>query len=236
MSHRKAFKVACRAYAKQNNLTIPNGFALNDAYGPAARDLTQRIQERNRIKPDGNMTPETLLVVGRYLPAVTLGGRAYWAMRCVEGPLEVWGNNLGPYVQQIQRLGSELAPGSWPWCAATTSWAYRCAGWSSWAAFVKSHHEAWVPDWVRAAQTKRYGMSVVDWRRGRQGDAACWKWTQPVHQHIGLLGARPNQLTGVASTIEGNTSGSSSGSQDDGGGLWRRSRDVRPPHVVIRIV
>lgn len=232
---RGAYKRACVAYAKQAGIAIPKGINFRDSYGGPARTLTKRIQTRNKIKPDGNITPETLLIVGRYLPG-PLAFRAATCMELVVGPLEVWGNNLGPYVQQIQRLGSELSPGAWPWCAATTSWAYRCAGWKSWASFVKTHHEAWVPDWVRAAREKRYGMSIVTPRRARRGDAICFDWQgDRTHDHIGLIRARPNLATLNVPTVEGNTSPGTAGSQDDGGGLWLRTRNASAPQLLIRI-
>jgi hypothetical protein len=233
---RGAYKRACVAYAKQAGIPIPNGINYQDTYGGPARRLTERIQQRNKIKPDGNITPETLLVVGRYLPG-TLQDRAASCMELMVGPLEVWGNNLGPYVQQIQRLGSELAPGAWPWCAATTSWAYRCAGWKSWAAFVRTHHEAWVPAWVDAARQGRYGMSIVSARAARRGDAICFDWqADKTHDHIGLIRSRPNVATLNVRTVEGNTSPGTVGSQDDGGGLWLRTRNAAAPQLLIRIV
>lgn len=235
MRKNEAVKIALRDYAKQAGVRIPAGFAVNPAFGPAAVELVERVQRKNRIKVTGDLTPETLLVVGRWLPGSSVGRRAMWAMVAMEGPLETQGNNAGPYVQQIQRLGSELAPGAWPWCAATVSWALRCAGWKSWAAFVKHEPEAWVPGWVEAARKGRYGLSVVSWRAASAGDVAAWRWDSSVHQHIGIVMRRPGLVSGVALTVEGNTSSGSSGSQDDGGGLWRRERDVRPPHVVIRV-
>ena len=235
MTHRQASKIALRDYAMQASIQIPKGFNLDDSYGLAARELCKRVQRKNRIKQSGDVTPKTLLVIGKYLPG-TLQQRAVWCMRIVEGPLETEGNNRGPYVEEIQRIGSQLAPGTWPWCAAATSWAYRCAGWKSWAAFCKSMNEAYVPDWVAAARQKRFGMSIVSWRSARIGDAITFQFdTDPAQDHIGLILARPNLVTGVVKTIEGNTSNSEYGSQDDGGGLWRRTRNAKPPQILIRI-
>ena len=223
---RGAYKRACVEYAKQAGVKIPKGINYSETYGGPARELTKRIQARNKIKADGNITPETILVIGRYLPG-TLQQRAATAMELMVGPLEVWGNNLGPYVQQIQRLGSELAPGAW---------AYRSAGWKSWAAFVKSHHEAWVPAWVEAARAGRYGMSIVSGRSARRGDAICFDWqADQTHDHIGLVRSRPNLATLNVKTVEGNTSPGTAGSQDDGGGLWLRTRNAASPQVIIRI-
>ena len=232
---RGEYKRACVAYADQAGVKIPKGINYSDTYGGPARELTKRIQARNKIKTDGDITPETILVIGRYLPG-TLQQRAATCMELVVGPLEVWGNNLGPYVQQIQRLGSDLAPGAWPWCAATTSWAYRSAGWKSWAAFCKSHHEAWVPAWVDAARQGRYGMSIVGARSARRGDPICFDWqADQTHDHIGLIRSRPNLATLNVATVEANTSPGTVGSQDDGGGLWLRTRNAAAPQILIRI-
>jgi hypothetical protein len=231
----EAVKIALRDYARQSRIRVPAGFAVNPAFGPAAIDLTLRVQQRARLRQTGEITPETLLVIGRWLPGKSVGHRAVWAMVAMEGPLEIYGNNAGPYVQSIQRLGSELAPGSWPWCAATVSWALRCAGWKSWSAFVKNEPEAWVPGWVDAARAGKYGMSVAPWYTARNGDAIAFQLDADAHHdHIGFVLARPSLTTGIASTIEGNTSRTNVGSQSDGAGLWRRQREVKPPHVVIR--
>jgi hypothetical protein len=234
---RGAYKRASVAYAKQARIPIPKGINYRDTYGGPARTLTQRIQAKSNIKADGNITPETLLIVGKYLPG-PLAWRAATCMELVTGPLEVWGNNLGPYVQQIQRLGSELSPGAWPWCAAATSWAYRCAGWKSWAAFCKAEHEAWVPAWLAAARAGKYGMSIVtNPRLARRGDAITFDWNggDGVPDHIGLIRRRPNPATLNVLTVEANTSPGNAGSQSDGDGLWTRTRNAAKPHTLLRI-
>jgi len=235
VTHRQAAKIALRDYAKRAGIQIPKGFNLSDTYGSSARELCKRVQRKNRIKQTGDLTPKTLLVIGKDLPG-TMPERATWCMRIVEGPLETWGNNRGPYVEEIQKLGSQLAPGAWPWCAATTSWAYRCAGWKSWAAFCKGMNEAFVPDWVAAAEQKKYGMSIIGWRSSRQGDAITYQFDEDKQQdHIGLLLGRPNLVSGECRAIEGNTSSGEYGSQADGSGLWTRTRNAKPPQIIIRI-
>ena len=235
MTHRQASKFALAGYAKVAGIAIPPGFNTADTFGSAARTLARRIQRKNRLPQSGDMTPRTLLVVGRYLPG-GLGVRAQRCMRIVEGPLETLGNNIGPYVQEIQAMGAQFASGPWPWCAAATSWAYRCAGWTSWAAFCKGTEEAYVPAWVAAAKTGAYGMGVVGWRFGRVGDPIAYQFdADPELDHIGLLIARPNLLTGACLTVEGNTGPGDAGSQSDGDGLWRRSRNAKPPQIIIRI-
>ena len=234
MTHRQAGKVALRDYAKKHGIQIPPGFNTADSYGGPARELCKRVQRKNRIKMSGDLTPETLVKVGPYLPG-SMPQRATWAMRIVEGPLEVWGNNHGPYVQEIQRLGSELGEGDWPWCATAVSWALRSAGWQHWRAFVKGEAEAWVPAWVDAARARKYGMSIAPWYTARNGDAIAFQFdSDPHHDHIGFTLGRPNLTSGTVHTIEGNTSRTNVGSQADGAGLWRRQREAKPPHVIIR--
>ena len=234
MTHRQAGKHALKRYAEAHKIQIPPGFNLGDGYGGPARELCKRVQRKNRIKMTGDLTPETLVKIGPYLPG-TMVQRATWTMRIVEGPLEVFGNNIGPYVQQIQRLGSELGEGDWPWCAATVSWALRSAGWQHWRAFVKNEPEAWVPGWVDAARARKYGMSIVPWYTTRNGDAIAFQFdTDAHHDHIGFVLSRPSLTTGIAPTIEGNTSRTNAGSQSDGAGLWRRQRETKPPHAIIR--
>jgi hypothetical protein len=97
-------------------------------------------------------------------------------------------------------------------------------------------NEAFVPDWVAAAEQKRYGMSIVSWRSSRTGDAITYQFDEDKQQdHIGLLVTRPNLVTGACISIEGNTSSSEYGSQADGSGLWRRNRNAKPPQILIRI-
>lgn len=228
MTHRSAYKTAAIKYAQQARIPIPAGMNTSDTYGEAARTLTKAIQKKNKIKQSGDITPETLLVVGKYMPGATVGERAVWCMRCVEGPLEVWGNNQGPYVEQIQKIGTELTPGAWPWCAATVSWALRCAGWRSWAAFCKTGGEAAVITWKNAAQAGRYDLSVKNYRTGTTGDLIIFGTDA---HHIGFLNGRVNPVNGNVQTIEGNTSGPV-GKKD---GLWRRSRNATAPQMVIRV-
>ena len=97
-------------------------------------------------------------------------------------------------------------------------------------------NEAFVPDWVAAAEQKKYGMSIISWRSSRQGDAITYQFDDDKQQdHIGLLLGRPNLVSGECRSIEGNTSSGEYGSQADGSGLWTRTRNAKPPQIIIRI-
>lgn len=237
MSRDRAVKTALLGYAKQNNVEIPRGFNHKaNSFGRPAFELVKRVQEKSNLDPDGKVGPYTLLSIGRFFPGRRVGQKAMWAMIAMEGPLETGGNNIGPSVQAIQKLGSDLYPGSWPWCAAATSWALRCAGWKHWHAFVRNEPEAWVQGWVNSARSKEHGMRTVNWRAARQGDFICLNFdSSEPYDHIGVNRSRANQRTGTILTVEGNTSSGRSGSQDDGAGMWRRQRTATGQTVFVRV-
>lgn len=237
MTRNRAVKFALAGYAQANRVPVPAGFnPRSDGFGRQAFELTKRVQAKAGLRPDGNIGPYTLLAIGKFMPGKSVGEKAAWCMVAMEGALETGGNNIGASVQAIQKLGSELNPGAWPWCAATTSWALRCAGWEHWGEFVRREPEAWVQGWVDAAKAKKYGMSVVHWTLAKPGDFECFEFdgSYPV-DHIGAIRSRPNLRTGSILTVEGNTSDGQAGSQADGAGLWRRERNAKPPSVIVRV-
>lgn len=65
------YKSACAQYAEKVGIELPQGFlAHTEVYGPAARELTKRIQEINKIKADGSITPETLSIINGTTPTL----------------------------------------------------------------------------------------------------------------------------------------------------------------------
>lgn len=236
MSKNRAIKMALQGYAATHKIALPTGFnARSDSFGAPAFELTRRVQKDAGLKSDGAIGPYTLLAIGKHFPG-RVGQRAMWSMISLVGPLETGGNNLGPSVQAVQKLGSELNPGAWPWCAATTSWALRCAGWEYWGTFVRNEPEAWVQGWVNAARAGRHGMRAVHWSIARPGDFICMMFdgSEP-YDHIGIVRSRPRVTSGTILTAEGNTSNGDMGSQADGGGLWLRERAAGKPTLFIRV-
>jgi hypothetical protein len=82
-------------------------------------------------------------------------------------------------------------------------------------------------------------MSIVtNPRLARRGDAITFDWNggDGVPDHIGLIRRRPNPATLNVLTVEANTSPENvAGSQDDGGGMWLRTRNAAKPQLLIRI-
>lgn len=98
-----------------------------------------------------------------------------------------------------------------PWCAMFVSWVLDKSG-------IEGYKHAYTP--AGAELFKSQGR----WTQNpRPGDVAYFDFpdTLPRIQHVGFV---EKVSGGVITTIEGNTSGGSSGSQDNGGGVFRRQR------------
>lgn len=98
-----------------------------------------------------------------------------------------------------------------PWCAMYVSWVLDKAG-------IEGYKHAYTP--AGAELFKSQGR----WTQNpRPGDVAYFDFPDslPRIQHVGFVEKAGG---GVISTIEGNTSGGAAGSQDNGGGVFRRER------------
>lgn len=107
-----------------------------------------------------------------------------------------------------------------PYCAMGATWCYENEGDSP--AFVKGSRYAYVPYIVADARNGRYGLKTTE--DPIAGDLVCfdWQWDSE-YDHVGLF----EKWTGdyEFQTIEFNTSPQgSSGSQSNGGGVYRRTR------------
>lgn len=123
----------------------------------------------------------------------------------------------GHHDGNITKYWAELYPGGQgqPWCAAFQRWVdihakapdlpisnpYYCPTIATYA----RQHKLWLP---------------AD--QGSPGDMVLFQWKKNgVADHIGRIVSKGN---GSYVTIEGNTSGSNSGSQSNGGGVFKRTR------------
>jgi hypothetical protein len=106
-----------------------------------------------------------------------------------------------------------------PWCGAFVGYALRRV-----AGIQVPNGAVYTPNIIDCARAKTGGFEGwYPWARRRPGDLVLLKWPgiswEPC-DHVGIL-----DEDGVH-TIEGNTSPDSGGSQNDGGGVYRRRRDA----------
>ena len=119
--------------------------------------------------------------------------------------------------------GQEVSGGAYPWCMAFVQWVFHQTGVplparaASCSALMRAAQKkgAWVTEDFRPGDVVVYDFS------GKKG--------APVHCGIVERVAK----TGVTA-IEGNTSPGSSGSQDNGGGVFRRTRSRSTAEAYIR--
>lgn len=111
-----------------------------------------------------------------------------------------------------------------PFCAMGVSWVLDQA-----STQPPGGPFAYVPFGINAAA--REGR-LVDPRSAQPGDLVCFDWDDDGEaDHVGFV--ELNQGTHLQ-TIEFNTSGSWAGSQSDGGGVYRRTRDWDSVCAMIR--
>jgi len=105
-----------------------------------------------------------------------------------------------------------------PWCAMFVTWCYVQAGSH---AFVKGARYAYCPFIVFAARMGQNGLSVT--RDPKPGDLVMYDWHgDGVSDHIELFEEWVNRAQGTFKAVGGNTAPDDSGSQSNGGGVFRR--------------
>ena len=125
-----------------------------------------------------------------------------------------------------QRHGSYYGASGVPYCAMFASW---CTTGADGKSVLPGGDFAYVPYGINAA---RDAGRLVSSSSARPGDLVCFDWDgDEVADHVGLVEANYGSWV---QTIEGNTSSGSGGSQSNGGGVYRRSRDWDDVCAVIR--
>lgn len=85
-------------------------------------------------------------------------------------------------------------------------------------------HSAYTPAVVEWARRGLHGLKIVPISQAQPGDFLYFKWpgvSNDFCDHVGLVTSNVN---GVITTIEGNTSPGTAGSQNNGGGVYLRTR------------
>lgn len=128
-------------------------------------------------------------------------------------------SNRGPKIEDWER--ATLGSVGWPWCQAFVNAALVKGG----GAQLKS---AYTPAVVQWANEKRFGLKRVD--RPQPGDFVYFKFpgvSNAFCDHVGLY-------VGGGKTVEGNTSSGTQGSQNNGGGVYLRTRPASQIVAYVR--
>ena len=131
------------------------------------------------------------------------------------------GSNTGPRVRWYQRA-TTLRGSGWPWCAAFCVRMALEAGYRLPRA-ARSASVWAITEWARASHR-------LVRRAPLPGD---WVVLLGEGRHIGIVVSVHRD--GSISTLEGNTSSSSAGSQDNGGGVWPKRRSASDVVHVISL-
>lgn len=112
-----------------------------------------------------------------------------------------------------------------PYCAMFVSYVFNKAG-----ATCAGLPEAYCPYILNEA--KAAGKVLSDKKKAQPGDVVLFDWGgDGVCDHVGIV---EKNFGSYIQTIEGNTSSGSSGSQSNGGGVYRRTRAWSSVRAVVR--
>jgi hypothetical protein len=146
-------------------------------------------------------------------------------------------------VPQLMELGRKLGVGweagmGYPWCGYASFLSALARGGKAAKAGLIDHkfNALYTVDILANAQKAQNGLKVVGASQAKRGDLVMFNFPggDPRVDHIGRLRAAPSG--DFASTVEGNTSAGSAGSQSNGGGVYLRDRPMSDITAFIRDV
>jgi hypothetical protein len=132
------------------------------------------------------------------------------------------GSNNGPEIAVWGRNSIGVA-GGFAWCQTFANAVLVAGGGQQ----LKSAYTVAVVQWAREG---KFGLRVVRTSDRREGDFVYFKWpgvSRDFCDHVGVY-------LGKGKTLEGNTSPGTSGSQNDGGGVFIRTRGLGNVVAVVR--
>jgi hypothetical protein len=145
------------------------------------------------------------------------------------------GSNRGLYIDQWQ--GRFHMRGQ-PWCGAFVGAMCEMAGAKLTARIV------YTPYIFTDANAHANGLNGVVWQRGKgfllngvhahSADLVLFDFGTKGIKHVGML-VKPYSGGRFVQTVEGNTSFGDGGSQDNGGAVARRKRDIGLVHSIVRV-
>lgn len=135
------------------------------------------------------------------------------------------GSNDAPFLAEWRKLLGLAWMRGQPWCGMAC-----IAGWQFGGRKRLPDGTVYTPN-ICAGAPGPYGHKVRP-EDARKGDLVVFNFGSGIAKHVGL--ARGPAKGGVIPTIEGNTSAGNSGSQANGGGVYKRTRSVGLVLCVVR--
>lgn len=118
-----------------------------------------------------------------------------------------------------------------PWCAMFVSW---CGVASSSSTFKQGVRYAYCPYIEADASSGKNGLALIGASAVEKGDLALFNFGSGEAKHVGLVESI-DVKGGTVTCIEGNTSEGDGGSQDNGGGVYRRTRPISHVRRFVRV-
>jgi len=212
----------------------PKGWPINNGMGPLTKRQIARFQAAHGLTASGKVGPKTTKALNAPGTRKAPGERARavnWAksrVGIVEHPA---GSNQGPKITAWQEL-SGYPGGGVPWCQCFVNA-------SAYVGTRKRLKPALIGGYtvsvVNMADRGDHGLKRISLEAAQPGDWLFFNFPGGESvDHVGLFMSRDGS---TVHTIEGNTSAEgASGSQSNGGGVFRRTRNrsliaavVRPP-------
>lgn len=209
-------------------------WGFNGGYGPITQRQVRKFQKSHGLRPDAIVGLDTWKALRAPATARSTGERARavnWAKSRVGVVEHPAGSNQGRYITSWQEM-SGYPGGGVPWCQCFVNAS----------AFVGTKGRVkpiwfggYTPSVVEMANNGDHGLKRISLDAARPGDWLYFNFPGGESvDHVGLYMGK--NADGSIMTIEGNTSSGNSGSQSNGGGVFRRTRDrsliaavVRPP-------
>lgn len=211
----------------------PKGWPFNEGVGPRTRKQIARFQKAHGLEASGKVGPRTTAALNAPATRKAQGERARavnWAKARVGITEHPAGSNRGPKITAWQEM-SGYPGGGVPWCQCFVNA-------SAYVGTRKRLNPALIGGYtvsvVEMANNGEHGLKRISLNEARPGDWLYFNFPGGESvDHVGLFMSRDGD---TVFTIEGNTSSGNSGSQSNGGGVFRRERDrsliaavVRPP-------
>jgi hypothetical protein len=177
---------------------------------------------------DANAANLIALAYQQFHPAAA--PKATTRERALEGAISWLGYTEQPAGSNQTLFGQWYGMDRQPWCAMFASYCYEVEAGGS-PSFIRGSQYAYVPYLISDAGAARNGLTITN--SPKPGDLCCldWQW-DGTFDHVEVF---ESGSAAMFTTIGGNTSaeGDASGSQSNGGGVYRRNRSSSQASVVF---